>query len=70
MNESIYYPYTKKEATDIVARYFGITKVAAKKYLEKDSAYRYGKNMQPVGSVIASMEVELNTEAAKSFYED
>lgn len=70
MTDSIYYPYTKKEATDIVARYFGCAKKKANEYLEKEVAYRYGKNMRPVGEIVVSMEVDLQEEAKKSFYED
>ena len=70
MSESIYWPYTKKGATDIVARYFGCTKKKAKEYLEKEVSYRYGKNMRPVGELIASMEVDIKEQARKSFYED
>lgn len=70
MNTSVYWPYTKKEATDIVARYFGITKAEARKYLEKESLYRYGKQMRPIGELVASMEVSIKEEARKAFYED
>ena len=70
MNSSIYYPYTKKEATDIVARYFNCTKKKAKEYLEKEVAYRYGKSMQTVGLLVSSMDADLTEEAKKAFYED
>ena len=68
--ESIYYPYTKKQAIDIMAQYYGISKAMAKAELEKDVAYRYGKNMKPVGECIASMDTYLKDQAKRSFYED
>lgn len=68
--ESIYYPYTKKQAIDITARYYGMTKTEAKKALEKDVAYRYGKEMKPIGETIAAMDVGLKDQAKKAFYED
>lgn len=68
--ESIYYPYTKKQAIDIVAQYYGMSKVMAKAELEKDVAYRYGKNMKPVGERITEMDTYLKDQAKKSFYED
>lgn len=68
--ESIYYPYTKKEAINILAQYYGMTKVMAKTELEKDIAYRYGKNMRAISERIAEMDTYLKEQAKRSFYED
>ena len=60
--ESIYYPYTKVQAIDITARYYGISKSEAKRQLEKDNAYQ--------GERISLMEQGLKAEAVASFYND
>ena len=70
MSDSIYYPYRKKEAIDVVSRYFGCTKKKAQEYLEKEAAYRYARQMRTVGELVVSMEVDLKEEAKKAFYED
>lgn len=66
---SVYYPYTKKQAIDIVSRYAGISKVAAKKQVEKDAAYFYGK-LETIGHIYVEMENFLKDQAKKAFYED
>jgi len=68
--ESIYYPYTKKQAIEITSRYFGISKTEARLHLEKDVAYRYGKKMKPIGERISAMDCGLKEQAKLAFYED
>ena len=67
--ESTFYPYTKKQAIDISAIYNGVTKTEAKKLVEKDSAYAYGKQID-LGKIYAEMDNYNRNQAKKAFYED
>lgn len=70
---SEYFPYTKKQAIDIVARYFGTTKKQAEEYCERllDFNYKYSTGkVKPIASDIAEMENELAYEAHCNFYND
>ena len=68
--DTIFWPYTQKEAFDIVSRYKGISKKQAQEYLDKIEAVNYGRYDNNIPELLASMENYLNDQAKKSFYED
>lgn len=67
---TIYSPYTQKEAVDIVSRYNGVSKRQAQEYLDRIEGINYGRYDNDIPELLASMENYLNDQAKKSFYED
>lgn len=69
---SIFSPYTKKEAIELYSRYFGISKAEARRNIEAEALYIYGKSFPNdyFARRLAEIENGLKDQAKKSFYED